>query len=91
LGHTIYYKIEIPRWREFRKFIERVCTGLGCGLELLDDALIIHPFCRSVEPLEIAKRGTGFVKTNLMEPCHSLYLLVLHSASSFGSVELWED
>jgi peptide/nickel transport system ATP-binding protein len=46
---------------------------------------------RGVEPLEIRKKGRGFVKTNLIEPCHSLYLLVLHSVSSFGSVEVWED
>lgn len=91
MGHTVYYRIRIDRWEEFRGFLERVCDGLGFSFLEGEDAVIIFPECHGVELLEIKKNGEGFVKTNLIEPCHSIYLLVLHSVSSFGSVELWED
>ncbi|NJE62036.1 TonB-dependent receptor [Thermococcus sp. 21S7] len=91
MGHTIYYRISIDGWEEFRDFLEKVCEGLGFRVVGGEDSVIILPECRGVEPLEIKKNGEGFVKTNLVEPCHSIYLLLLHSVSSFGSVELWED
>ncbi|NJE00510.1 TonB-dependent receptor [Thermococcus sp. JdF3] len=91
MGHTVYYRIEVSDWEGFREFIAGICGGLGLELILGDESILIIPGCRGVEPLEIRKKGRGFVKTNLIEPCHSLYLLVLHSVSSFGSVELWED
>ncbi|ASA76781.1 TonB-dependent receptor [Thermococcus sp. 5-4] len=91
MGHTVYYRTRIDRWKEFRGFLGKVCEGLGFGFLEDGDAVIIFPECHGVEPLEIKKMGKGFVKTNLVEPCHSIYLLVLHSVSSFGSVELWED
>lgn len=91
MGHTIYYKISIDRWGKFRAFIGRVCSGLGYDLRESEGAVIIHPGCPMVEPLIIKREGGGFVKTNLIEPCHSIYLLILHSVSSFGSVEIWED
>ncbi|ASJ11634.1 hypothetical protein [Thermococcus thioreducens] len=91
MGHTVYYVTRIDRWREFRDFLEKVCGGLGFRLVEGEDTVMIFPECRGVEPLEMKKNGKGFVKTNLVEPCHSIYLLVLHSVSSFGSVELWED
>jgi len=91
LGHTVYYLTRIDRWKEFRVFLKKVCEGLGFSFLESEDAVIIFPECHGVEPMEIKKRGKGFVKTNLVEPCHSIYLLMLHSVSSFGSVELWED
>ncbi|NJF25544.1 TonB-dependent receptor [Thermococcus sp. Bubb.Bath] len=91
MGHTVYYKTSIGRWEAFGAFLRRVCTGLGYGFEASGDSIVITPDCRLVEPLWIEKRGEGFVKTNRIEPCHSIYLLILHSVSAFGSVELWED
>ena len=91
MGHTIYYKTGIDRWEEFKEFLERVCRGLGCGVETQGNAVLIFPNCESVEPLRMERKGEGFAKTNLIEPCHSIYLLVLHSISSFGSVSVWED
>jgi hypothetical protein len=91
LGHTIYYKTSIEQWEAFEGFIERICSGLQYDLETLGDHITIFPNCRLVEPLTIPKEGEGFAKTNLVEPCHSIYLLLLHSVSAFGSVELWED
>lgn len=91
MGHAVYYLTRIDRWKEFRVFLKKVCEGLGFSFLESEDAVIIFPECHGVEPMEIKKRGKGFVKTNLVEPCHSIYLLMLHSVSSFGSVELWED
>ena len=91
MGHTVYYLTRIDRWEEFSGFIKEVCEGLGFSFIESEDVVLIFPECHGVEPLEIKKRGNGFVKTNLVEPCHSIYLLVLHSVSSFGFVELWED
>ncbi|CAD5243403.1 TonB-dependent receptor [Thermococcus camini] len=91
MGHTVYYVTRIDRWEEFRGFLGKICEGLGFRLVGGDDYVLILPECYGVEPLKIKKNGEGFVKTNLIEPCHSIYLLVLHSASSFGSVEVWED
>ncbi|ASJ06424.1 TonB-dependent receptor [Thermococcus pacificus] len=91
MGHTVYYRTIIDRWNEFRDFLEAVCEGLGFRFVEGEDSVMILPECRGVEPLEIKKNGKGFVKTNLVEPCHSIYLLILHSVAFFGSVELWED
>ncbi|KUH34044.1 TonB-dependent receptor [Thermococcus celericrescens] len=91
MGHTVYYRTRIDSWKEFKEFLEKVCEGLSFRFVEGEDAVLILPECYGVEPLEIKKMGRGFVKTNLVEPCHSIYLLVLHSVSSFGSVELWED
>jgi hypothetical protein len=91
LGHTVYYMADIQRWEEFKAFLEKVCSGLGLGFSDNEDSVLIEPECPLVEPLELTRRGEGFVKTNLVEPCHSIYLLILHSVSSFGSVSIWED
>jgi len=91
LGHTVYYSIRIKEWDGFKSFIERICHGIGYDFVDNGDSILLIPECRNVEPLEIRIEGEGFVKTNLIEPCHSIYLLILHSVSSFGSVELWED
>lgn len=91
MGHTIYYKTRIDSWEEFSSFMERVCYGLGYLLDVEKNEVVIYPPCPLVEPLRIERRGEGFVKTNLVEPCHSLYLLILHSVAFFGSIELWED
>ncbi|NJE11193.1 TonB-dependent receptor [Thermococcus sp. MAR1] len=91
MGHTVYYSIRIEQWEEFKSFIERICRGIGYDFVDNGDSILIIPECHNVEPLEIRMEGAGFVKTNLIEPCHSVYLLVLHSASSFGSVGVWED
>ncbi len=81
----------IARWKEFVSFLERVCYGLGYSLEEDEGVLIVIPEYPLVEPLIIERNGRGFVKTNLVEPCHSIYLLILHSVSSFGSVSVLED
>ena len=91
MGHTIHYKTEILKWEEFAEFVKRVCEGFGCEVELVGGAVIVHPPCGRVEPLRIERIGESFSKTNLIEPCHSVYLLILHSVSSFGSVSVWED
>ncbi len=91
MGHTVYYLLEIVDWDGFRELVERAAKALGFGLEWENGMLLLHPPCRPVEPLRLCKKCSGFVKTNLVEPCHSVYLLVLHSAASFGSVSLWED
>ncbi|WP_297509208.1 TonB-dependent receptor [Thermococcus sp.] len=91
MGHTIYYLMDVEEWKDFRMLIERVCFGLGWEFESKLDEIRIFPACISVEPLLLKKRGSGFVKTNLIEPCHSIYLLILYSASAFGSVSVWED
>lgn len=91
MGHTVYYRTRIEQWDDFRRFIERICEGIGYELIETNDSIIILPECPGVEPLEIKRDGNGFVKTNLVEPCHSIYLLVIHSLSSFGSVEVWGD
>ncbi len=91
MGHTIYYNTKIPKWKEFTRLIARVCEGLGYEVELHMEEVVVYPTCSQVEPLRIKKNGEGFAKTNLIEPCHSVYLLVLHSVSSFGSVSVWED
>ncbi|WP_297498999.1 TonB-dependent receptor [Thermococcus sp.] len=91
MGHTIYYMMEVEEWEGFRMLVERACLALGWDFKRNADEMTIFPVCPSVEPLTIKKRGSGFAKTNLTEPCHSLYLLILYSASSFGSVSVWED
>ncbi len=91
MGHTIYYKTEVSKWEEFEGFLKRVCMGLGYGVESQGDAVLIFPNCEAVEPLRVERKGEGFAKTNLIEPCHSVYLLMLHSVASFGSVAVWED
>ncbi|ACS33266.1 Putative TonB-dependent receptor [Thermococcus gammatolerans EJ3] len=91
MGHTIYYKTSIHRWEEFLSFIGRVCQGLGYEVAPVGESVSVFPTCSLVEPLLIPRSGEGFVKTNLIEPCHSIYLLILHSVSSFGSVSVWED
>lgn len=91
MGHTIYYTIRVEMWEEFRTFLRRVCEGIGYSLEASGECVTIIPNCPLVEGLRIPREGEGFAKTNLVEPCHSIYLLILHSVSSFGSVEVWED
>jgi len=91
LGHTIYYTTSIKRWDEFVAFIKRICRGLGWDLEAGEESIAVFPPCIPVEPLVVKRRGEGFAKTNLSEPCHSIYLLILHSVSSFGAVSIWED
>lgn len=91
MGYTIYYKTTVDRWEEFVSFVERVCYGLGYSVEKDEDALIVIPECSLVEPLIIERNGRGFVKTNLIEPCHTIYLLILHSVAAFGSVSVLED
>ncbi len=91
MGHTVHYTADIERWDEFVRFIKRICLGLGWGVDDEEENITVFPPCYSVEPLAIRKKGRGFAKTNLVEPCHSVYLLILYSASSFGSVSVWED
>lgn len=91
MGHTIYYKTSIEQWDAFRELIEKICEGLRYDLETSANYVIVIPNCELVEPLKIEKLGEGFAKTNKFEPCHSIYLLILHSVCSFGSVEIWED
>ena len=91
MGHTVYYRTEVVEWEGFVKFMEGVCDGLGLETLVEKESITILPGCDGVEPLTIPKRGEGFVKTNLVEPCHSIYMLILRSISSFGSVFIWED
>jgi len=91
LGHTIYYRVNLRKWKEFVAFIKRACSGLELETVTEGNVILIFPNCRGVEPLRIPKVGEGFVKTNLVEPCHSIYTLVLYSISSFGGVSVWED
>ncbi|AHL23132.1 hypothetical protein [Thermococcus nautili] len=91
MGHTVYYRTRVYRWEMFRRFVERVARGIGYQVKSQGDSLTLDPGHPLVEPLVIEKRGEGFAKTNLVEPHHSIYLLVLHSIAFFGSVELWED
>ncbi len=91
MGHTVYYKTDIPKWREFRSFLQRICRGLGYDVEFQGEVAFVFPHCSAVEPLKIPRKGESFVKTNLIEPHHSVYLLILYSISSFGSVSVWED
>ncbi len=91
LGHTIYYKVSIVRWEEFTTFLNRVVAGIGYSIMERKDTITIDPGCASIERLTIPRKGEGFVKTNLREPFHSIYLLILYSASSFGFVLVWED
>jgi len=91
LGHTVYYITKIERWGDFVSFIKRVCLGLGWKMKEGAGSITIFPPCDLVEPLVVRKNGEGFAKTNLLEPCHSVYLLILHSTASFGSVSVWED
>ncbi|WP_048149999.1 hypothetical protein [Palaeococcus ferrophilus] len=91
MGHTLYYTTRVEKWGEFKEFLQRVCEGVGYFFEVSGECVTVTPDCPLVEPLRIPRDGEGFAKTNLVEPCHSIYLLVLHSVSSFGSVEVWED
>ncbi|WP_297466324.1 TonB-dependent receptor [Thermococcus sp.] len=91
MGHSIHYKTNIARWNDFEKLVERVAYGIGYEVEVGKNYLVLDPGHPLVEPLIIEKKGIGFAKTNLVEPHHSIYLLVLHSVAFFGSVELWED
>ncbi len=91
MGHTLYYRTHIERWREFSTFLERVCAGLGYPVDIKEEKVVIYSPCPLVEPLRIGRNEERFVKTNLIEPCHSVYLLILHSVAFFGSVEIWED
>ena len=91
MGHTVYYRTEIAEWNTFIEFMKEVCDGLGLETLVEGDSFTVFPDCLGVEPLEIPKKGEGFAKTNRVEPCHSLYRLILYSLSSFGSVSVWED
>lgn len=91
MGHTIYYKTDVRMWEQFSGFLERISNGLGYTLTVTETSATLEPDNPRVEPLIIEKKGFGFAKTNLIEPHHSIYLLVLHSVAFFGSVELWED
>ncbi len=91
MGHTIYYKTSISRWEEFTELMERVAHALGYSTIRGSFFIEIHPHREGVESLRIEKEGEGFVKTNRIEPEHSIYLLILYSISSFGVVSLSED
>ena len=91
MGYTVYYRARVDKWHEFTVFLEEVCAGLGFRFNAGKDSVVVFPECSGVEPLEIRKNGGGFTKTNLIEPCHSIYMLILHSVAFFGSIELWED
>ncbi|NJE54620.1 TonB-dependent receptor [Thermococcus sp. 21S9] len=91
MGHTVYYRTRVDKWERFRDFVERVAEGIGYHVQTTKESLTIDPGHPLVEPLVVEKSGEGFAKTNLVEPHHSIYLLVLHSVAFFGSVELWED
>ncbi|WP_297495236.1 TonB-dependent receptor [Thermococcus sp.] len=91
MGHSIHYKTNIVRWSGFRELVKRVAYSIGYEVEVEKNYLVLNPGHPLVEPLIIEKKGMGFAKTNLIEPHHSIYLLVLHSVAFFGSVELWED
>ncbi len=91
MGHTIYYHTSIKKWGEFSRFVEKICDGIGWNVKITEERAIIEPPCELIEKLVIDREGNGFVKTNLVEPCHSIYLLLLHAAASFGSVSVWED
>ncbi|MFA4668965.1 hypothetical protein QDY65_00205 [Pyrococcus kukulkanii] len=89
MGYTIYYRVKITRWSEFVTFIKRVCKGLRLHCEVEGETVKID--AEGVEFLIIPTEGEGFVKTYRKEPYTSLYLLIIYSASAFGSVEVWED
>ncbi len=91
MGHTIYYHTSIKEWDEFLLFVKRVCAGIGWDVGVTEERAVIEPPCNLTEKLVIEREGEGFVKTNLVEPCHSICLLLLHSVASFGSVSVWED
>lgn len=91
MGHSIHYKTNVTKWRDFSRLVERVAYGIGYEVEVGKNYLVLNSGHPLVEPLVIEKKGKGFAKTNLVEPHHSIYLLVLHSVAFFGSVELWED
>ncbi|AFK22815.1 hypothetical protein Py04_1241 [Pyrococcus sp. ST04] len=85
----MYYKTKIDKWREFIKLIERISGGLGIEIKIRENEVILKG--EDVEELRIKKEGYSSVKTYGREPYTSIYLLILYSISSFGSVEVWED
>ncbi|WP_048056061.1 hypothetical protein [Pyrococcus sp. ST04] len=89
MGYTVYYKTKIDKWREFIKLIERISGGLGIEIKIRENEVILKG--EDVEELRIKKEGYSSVKTYGREPYTSIYLLILYSISSFGSVEVWED
>jgi len=91
LGHTIYYFTHITDWKKFLDFLALVCAGVGFSLHSEESSVVVSPPCPHVEELKIKRHGAGFVKTNFVEPCHSIYLLMLYAVSSFGSADVWED
>ncbi|WP_048053372.1 hypothetical protein [Pyrococcus horikoshii] len=91
MGYSIYYKIEISNWKKMITLINRICDGLGFELIVSHDRVIIDPELGNIESLIIPKKGYGSVKTFGIEPITTIYLLILYSLSSFGSVEVWED
>ena len=91
MGHTLYYSTSVEKWKEFTHLVKKACRGLEWEAKILKDSVVVRAPCNHVEMLVIEKNGKGFVKTNLVEPCHSIYLLILYSVAAFGSVSLWED
>jgi len=91
VGHSIHYLLHVVEWESFRDFIQGVANGIGYRVDISGESLILYPDHQLVEPLIIPKIGSYSVKTNLIEPHHSIYLLILHSVAFFGSVSLWED
>jgi hypothetical protein len=91
LGYTVYYQLEIEEWKAFANFVRRVISGIGWDFQEDCKGIVVLPPCEGVEPLILRRNYRGFAKTNMREPCHSIYLLILYSASSFGSVSVLED
>ncbi len=91
MGHTLYYNYRCEHWNELKEFIGEISSGLGLSLSESNESILVYSPCPKVEPLVIPLRGRGFVKTNKIEPCHSLYKLIIYSLSFFGSLEVWED
>ncbi len=91
MGHTLYYKYACERWGELKRFLQEISRGIGLDISEGDELVVIHSPYPTVEPLLIRKSGEEFVKTNKIEPYHSIYKLIIYSLAFFGSLEVWED
>ncbi|MCD6373074.1 MAG: TonB-dependent receptor [Thermococcus sp.] len=91
MGHTLYYKYACGRWEDLKKFLREISEGLSLEVSEEEELVIINSPHPGVEALIIRKSGEEFVKTNKIEPYHSLYRLIIHSLAFFGSLEVWED
>ncbi|WP_297549051.1 hypothetical protein [Thermococcus sp.] len=59
MGHSIHYKTNIARWKDFEKLVERIAYGIGYEVEVGKNYLVLDPGHPLVEPLIIEKKRDG--------------------------------